>query len=102
MLRYYLLQTKGRAETKAVLASFPSRRPGLEPRSGTVADKATLGQVFSEYFGFPCQSFYRLLHAHLLSSEAGILVQIVADVPSGFSLTPPQKRFDTIFFIYGM
>jgi hypothetical protein len=23
-----------------------------------------LGQVFSEYFGFPCQAFHRLLHSH--------------------------------------
>jgi hypothetical protein len=28
-------------------------------------DKLTLGQVFSEYFGFPCQSsFHQLLHNH--------------------------------------
>jgi hypothetical protein len=25
---------------------------------GFVVDKAALGQVFSEYFGFPCQSFH--------------------------------------------
>jgi hypothetical protein len=29
-----------------------------------VVDKAALGQVFSEYFGFPCQSFHRFLHHH--------------------------------------
>jgi hypothetical protein len=29
---------------------------------GFVVDKAALGQVFSEYFGFPCQSFHRFLH----------------------------------------
>jgi hypothetical protein len=29
---------------------------------GFVADKAALGQVFSEYFGFPCQSFHQFLH----------------------------------------
>jgi hypothetical protein len=29
-----------------------------------VVDKAALGQVFSEYFGFPCQSFHRFLHYH--------------------------------------
>jgi hypothetical protein len=29
---------------------------------GFVVDKVALGQVFSEYFGFPCQSsFHRLL-----------------------------------------
>jgi hypothetical protein len=37
---------------------FGKRRPGFEPRSGDVkflVDKVALGQVFSEYFGFPCQ-----------------------------------------------
>jgi hypothetical protein len=30
---------------------------------GFVVDKVALGQVFSEYFGFPCQStFYQFLH----------------------------------------
>jgi hypothetical protein len=29
-----------------------------------VVDKAALGQVFSEYFGFPCQSFHEFLHLH--------------------------------------
>jgi hypothetical protein len=29
---------------------------------GFVVDKAALGQVFSEYFGFPCQSFYQFIH----------------------------------------
>jgi hypothetical protein len=31
---------------------------------GFVVDKAALGQVFSENFGFPCQSFHRFLHYH--------------------------------------
>jgi hypothetical protein len=30
-----------------------------------MVDKAALGQVFSEYFGFPCQSsFHQFLHDH--------------------------------------
>jgi hypothetical protein len=34
--------------------------------AGFVVDKVELGQVFSEYFGFPCQSlFHQLLHDHL-------------------------------------
>jgi hypothetical protein len=33
---------------------------------GFVVDKVALGQVFSEYFGFPCRSsFHQLLHNHL-------------------------------------
>jgi hypothetical protein len=45
------------------------------------------------YFGFPCQfSFHRLLHVHhYLSSGAGTIGKLVADVPSGFSLIPPQE-----------
>jgi hypothetical protein len=60
---------------------------------GFVIDKVALGQFFSEYFGFPCQfSFHRLFYNHLrLSSGAGTAGQIVADVPSGLSLTPPQE-----------
>jgi hypothetical protein len=60
---------------------------------GFVVDKVALEQVFSEYFGFPCQfSFHRLLHTNHLSSGAGTTGQLVADVPSGLSLTPPQEK----------
>jgi hypothetical protein len=60
---------------------------------GFVVDKVALGQVFSEYFGFPCQfSFQRLLHNHYLSYGAGTIGQIEADLPSGLvSLTPPLE-----------
>jgi hypothetical protein len=57
-----------------------------------VVDKVALGQGFSEYFGFPCQlSFHLLLHIHLLSTGTGTIGELVADVPSGLSLTPPQE-----------
>jgi hypothetical protein len=53
---------------KRLVAGFPPRRPGLEPGSGQVGfvvDKVALRQVFSEYFGFPCQSsFHQILHHH--------------------------------------
>jgi hypothetical protein len=42
---------------------------------GFVVDKVALGQVFSEYFGFPCQSsFNQLLHnyPHLSSGPGKI------------------------------
>jgi hypothetical protein len=59
---------------------------------GFVVDKVALGQVFPEYFGFPCQlSFHKLLHTHHLSSGADKMGQLVADVPSGLILTPPQE-----------
>jgi hypothetical protein len=32
---------------------------------GFVVDKMALGQLFFEYFGFPCQSsFYQIYHPH--------------------------------------
>jgi hypothetical protein len=81
---------------RPLVANFPPRRPGFEPRSGHVGfvvDKVALGQVFSEYFGFPFQfSFHRLLHIHHLSFGAGTIGQLVADVPSGLSLTQPQEK----------
>jgi hypothetical protein len=43
-----------------------------------------LGQVFSEYVGFPCQfALHRLVynHHHHLSSGAGTIFQTVAAVP---------------------
>jgi hypothetical protein len=50
--------SQGRAIAQAVSRWLPRRRPGVEPGSGQVGfvvDKVALGQVFSEYFGFPCQ-----------------------------------------------
>jgi hypothetical protein len=82
---------EGRAIAQAV-----SCWPGFEPRSGHVGfvvDKVALGQDFSEYFGFSRQfSFHRLFHIHHhLSSGAGTVGQLVADIPSGLSLTSPQE-----------
>jgi hypothetical protein len=91
-----MLTYSGRAISQAVSRrGFPSRRPGFECRSGNVgfvADKVALGQGFFEYFGFPCQySFHRLLHTHHLPFGAGKIGQLVADVPSGLSLTLLQE-----------
>jgi hypothetical protein len=51
---------------KLLVAGFPPRRSGFEPGAGqvgSVMDKLALGQVFSEYFGFPCQStFHQIVH----------------------------------------
>jgi hypothetical protein len=45
----------GRAVAQRLVAGFPPRRPGFayEQHVGFVVDKVALGQVFSEYFGFP-------------------------------------------------
>jgi hypothetical protein len=77
-----------------LVAGYPPRRPGFDSRSSHVrfvVDKMALGQVSSEYFGFPCQfSFHQMLHSYL-SSGAGTIGKLVADVPSGLSLTPPHE-----------
>jgi hypothetical protein len=58
---------------------------------GFVVDKLALGQVFSEYFSFLCQSsFHQLCHAHL-SFGAGAIGQLVTSVLSGLNLTPPHE-----------
>jgi hypothetical protein len=58
---------------------------------GFVVYKVALRQVSSEYFSFPCEfSFYQMLHTHL-SSGACTIGQLVADVPSGLSLTPKKN-----------
>jgi hypothetical protein len=68
--------------------SYPKSNMGI----GFVVDKVVLGQVFSKYFGFPCQFlFHWLLHTHHLSSRAGTIGQLVANIWSGRSLTPPEE-----------
>jgi hypothetical protein len=57
---------------------------------GFVVDKVALGQVSSEYFGFPCQPFHRLLHTHP-SFGAGAIGQIVTDVPSKLDSSPRTR-----------
>jgi hypothetical protein len=56
---------------------------------GFVVDKVTLGQVLSEYFGFFRQVSF---HTHHLPSGVDTIGQLVADVPSGPSRTPPQEK----------
>jgi hypothetical protein len=58
-----------------------------------VVYKVTLGQVFSEYFDFPCQfSFHRLHHTHNHAlSGADTIGEIVAGAPSRLSLTPLKE-----------
>jgi hypothetical protein len=52
-----------------------------------VVDKVALGQVFSEYFGFPCQSsFHQLLQKIILIYHLGLYNRPeVATVPRDFS-----------------
>jgi hypothetical protein len=62
-------QCEGRVITQEVSRWLPAAaarvpKPGSS-HVGFVVDKVALGQVFSEYFGFPCQSsFHQFLHNH--------------------------------------
>jgi hypothetical protein len=49
----------------------------IKIKAGFVVDKVALGQVFSDYFGFPCQFlFHQFLHnRHHLSSGADTIGQ---------------------------
>jgi hypothetical protein len=80
---------------RRLVAGFLLRRPWFEPRSGHVGfvmDKVLLEKNFSEYFDFPCQfSFHLLLRTYHISAATGTTDQLVADVPSEFSLTPSQE-----------
>jgi hypothetical protein len=53
---------------RAIAQAARRRLPGFELESvqvGFVVDKVALGQVFSEYFGFPCpSSLHQILHHH--------------------------------------
>jgi hypothetical protein len=59
---------------------------------GFVVDKMALVQVFSEYFGFPCQStFHQLLHNHLINHLGLYNRPEVAAVPGDVSPIPRKK-----------
>jgi hypothetical protein len=86
---------KGRAIAQAVSRRLPTvaARVRSQVRLRSICmDKVALGQVSSKYFGFPCQfSFLQMLDTHL-SSGVGTVGQLVADVPSGLSLTPSHEN----------
>jgi hypothetical protein len=69
----------GRAIAQAVsrwLSTAAARVRSWSGQVGFVVDKVALGQVFSEYFGFPCQSsVHQLLHNHPHLSGAGTVGQ---------------------------
>jgi hypothetical protein len=68
---------------------------------GFVVDKVALGQIFSEYFGFPCHfAFHRLLYIYHPSFGAGTIGELVADVPSKLSLTSPQETKKKTYYQY--
>jgi hypothetical protein len=55
---------QGRVIAQAVSRWLPTAAARVW-QVGFVVDKVALGQVFFEYFGFPCQSsFQQILHHH--------------------------------------
>jgi hypothetical protein len=66
MFKHKLIQ--GRSIAQVVSRWLPTAAARIRARVwqvGFVVDKVTLRQVFSEYFGFPCQSlFNQILHHH--------------------------------------
>jgi hypothetical protein len=79
---------------RQLVGGFPSRWPEFDPRSGhvvSVVDKVTLGQVPSDYFGFPANPHSIECSKFNLSSGAGTIGQLMSDVPNGHSLTPPEE-----------
>jgi hypothetical protein len=71
------------------LVGFPPWRHG-SGHVGFVVDKAAL-EVFSEYFCFPCQSFNRFIHTHIIGGWycRPVVASVIVDwVP----LPPPKKK----------
>jgi hypothetical protein len=62
------LSTDGSAIAQEISRRLPTAAARVRVRAkhvGFVVDKAALGQGFSEYFGFLCQSsFHQILHHH--------------------------------------
>jgi hypothetical protein len=65
---FHLPLKKGRAIAQAVSRWLPTAAAWVRARVwqvGFMVVKEALGQVFSKYFGFPCQSsLYQILHHH--------------------------------------
>jgi hypothetical protein len=82
----------GRAIAQAVIRRLPTAaaRVRTQVRScGIFGGQSSPGTSFLTVLRFPCQfSVHGLLHINHLSSGAGTTGQLVADVPSGLSLTP--------------
>jgi hypothetical protein len=82
----------GRAIAQTVSRWLPTVAARVRVRTehvGFVVDKVALGQVFSEYFSFPCQSsFHQFLHHHN-HPGVGTIGLLVAAAPSGPSWTLP-------------
>jgi hypothetical protein len=81
----------GRAIAQGISRWLPTAA-ARGPQLGFVVDKVVLGRVFSEYFGFPCQSSFHQIHHHHNHPGQATIGQSVAAVPSGPSWTPPPTK----------
>jgi hypothetical protein len=83
----------GCARVQAISRWLPTAAARVRFRAdhvGFVEDKVALGQVFYDYFSFPCQlSFHQILH-HYNHPGFGTIGLLVAALPSGpnWSLSP--------------
>jgi hypothetical protein len=64
IISIYILH-EGHAIAQADSCRLPTMAARVRVQAEPVVDKAALGQVFTEYFGFPYQSsFHQCLHHH--------------------------------------
>jgi hypothetical protein len=86
-------------ELRRLVADFPPRRPGLDPRAcGICGGQSSTGAGFLRVLRFPPPVL--IPESLSVSSGAGTIGQIVADVLSGLSLTPPQETSPLIGLLY--
>jgi hypothetical protein len=59
-------QNWGSAIAQALSHWLPTAaaRVHVQAACGACGGQSGIGQVFSKYFGFPCQSFHQFLHHH--------------------------------------
>jgi hypothetical protein len=86
-------------DTATQQKGFQPRRAGIDSGSsnvGFVVDKVVLRHVLSEYSGFRCQAFHRLLHTHHHQSTGDGTIEVIASVIMGSIKLQPNKRFFSV------
>jgi hypothetical protein len=95
-----IFYVQGRAVAQAVSRNLPQWRYG-SGHVEFVVDKAALGQVFSEYFGFPLPLIPPTApHSSSPTIRGWCSGLVVAEAPSGLCSTPPtEKKRTTLRYI---
>jgi hypothetical protein len=110
LLRNYYVYTmsllnlfKGRAIAEAVSRCLPTAAARVRARVwqvGFVVDKMASGQVFSEYFDFPCQPYFiPPTSSSPQSPGTGTIGQVLAAVPRGPSMDSISQLKKKLFKI---